>query len=409
MGEGKGAASFFLAPQALLEAGHSVHISMPRGGEIPMNAAAERGEGVVGGDPRADTYHGMTLHRYGPAIEFMPMEENRILRHLARPSRYIYYLVLASLAGLRAARRCNPDVIVGYGAWAAPVAFFVARSMRLPNVTRLFGQSLPSEGGGGLRGAIRTALNYPEIAAFLTACSTLIVCDDGSGGDKVAARMGVAAERLLFWRNGVDKGLFCPPENRDAAKAELGIPAETPVILSVSRLDAEKHHERLIHAMPQLLKECPEATVIVLGEGPERAYLEAEAGRLGVSSYLRMPGAVSREELAAHYKACDLFVSLSDRTNIANPTLEAMCCGAAVIALDTGGTEGALAGGENAMIVSESELPGLGTLILGLLKDDIKRGALANGALDFAGKHIPSVEERSRMEADAVSAVVRPK
>jgi len=428
MGEFKGAPSFFLAPQALLKAGHSVHISMPKGGEItltseagPRNEAASAEGGAAAANvesaaahgesqPRAvgaETYHGIKLHRYGFAIDFMPMKGHPFFIHLTRLFRYLYYLMLATLAGLRAARVCKPDVVVGYGAWAAPIAFFVARSMGLPNVTRLFGQSLSFGGGAGLRGAVRTFLNYPEIVAFLTSCSSLIVCDDGSGGDAVARRMGVPAGRIRFWRNGVDKELFRPPQDRREIKAGLGLNPDAPMLLSVSRLDAEKHHERLIQALPGLLETFPDAIIYILGEGPERGYLESEASRLGLTKSVRMPGAVPQDALARYYKACDVFLSLSDRTNVANPTLEAMCCGAPVVLLDKGTTSGVVRSGEHATVVKEEDLPELGKILIDLLGDESKRFALGEGAAVFAAEHVPSIEERSKLEADAVTAVAR--
>lgn len=417
MGEGKGAPSFFLAPQALVKAGHSVHISMPRGKELEASPAFRRGGETSGTDKDAgppgeasvpaglegvDRYHGMSLHRYRFAIDFMPITGGAIVLHLTRPFRYVYFLILAAIAGLRAARVCRPDVVVGYGAWAAPVAFLVARSLGLPNVTRLFGQSIPAKGGGGARAAVRIALNYTEIVAFLTSCSTLIVCDDGSGGDKVAERLGVPAGRLRFWKNGVDKKIFRSPVDRGEEKVSLGLDPNAPMLLSVSRLDAEKHHERLIHALPGLLESFPAATVFIIGEGPERPYLEAESSRLGVDSSLSMPGAMKQEELAAHYKACDVFMSLSDRTNVANPTLEAMCCGAPVVALAAGDTSETLHNGRDAVIIEKDDLPKLGEIVARLIEDDDKRDSLGRGAAEYASNHVPSIELRSRMEADAV-------
>jgi UDP-N-acetylglucosamine:LPS N-acetylglucosamine transferase len=135
MGEFRGAASFFLAPQSLVRAGHEVHISMPAGGDVPTAVPAQ--------GARAVEYHGMKLHRYRFAIDFMPKSSNPFYIHLTRPFRYLYFIALALVSALRTARRVRPDVVVGYGAWGAPVAALVARSLGVPNVTRLFGQSLP--------------------------------------------------------------------------------------------------------------------------------------------------------------------------------------------------------------------------------------------------------------------------
>lgn len=422
MGEFRGAPSFFLAPQALKHAGHDVHISMPAGGDVaifspgpapggtPASGGSRATAEVPGLSERGaagEDYHGMRLHRYRFGIDFMPMAGHSLYIHLTRPFRYIYYLMLATVAGLRAARAARPDVVVGYGAWGAPVALLVGQSMGVPNVARLFGQSLPLGGGGGFRNALRTLLNYPEIIAFLTRCDCLIVCDDGSGGDRVAASLGVPAERLRFWRNGVDKGLFSPPASRGDAKAGLRLDPGAPMLLSVSRLDGEKHHERFVRALPEVLRSFPNARAYIIGEGPERAHLEAEIDRLDLGPSIELPGAVPQETLAEYYKACDVFLSLSDRTNIANPTLEAICCGACVVALDAGNTSGALARGATALLVKRENLDTLGGILVDLIGDDAKRLDLGRRAVGYAGENLFSIEERGRMEAQAVAAVVR--
>ncbi len=387
MGEFRGAASFFRAPRSLVGAGHRVFISMP-------------GKGL---SPGAQDYHGMKLLRYGPAVDFMPVSGRPIYLHLTRPFRYIYYLLLASLAGLRAAREKRPDVVVGYGAWGAAAAFFVARSLGLPNVTRLFGQSLSLGFERGWKARVRLTLNYPEIIAFSLPCARLIVHNDGSGGDEVAARLGVPPERLRFWRNGIDKELFKPPRNRAEAKRELGLDPEAPLLVSVGRLDAEKHHERLIRAMPEVLASAPDAVAVICGEGPERAFLEAEAERLGVAGRVRLPGSMSQEALAKYYKACDLFVTLSDRTNMSNPTDEAMSCGACVVALDVGRTSESVRHDDTGVLVPPEGLGELGRVLAPLLDDEPRRTRLGERAAAHALETLPSIERRMRMEAEAVA------
>lgn len=390
MGEFRGAPSFFLAPHALVKAGHHVHVSMPGYGGTPV-----------------EDYHGMKLHRYRFGIDFIPLAENAVLRHLLRPFRFVYYLLLGTLNGILTARKVSPDVMVGYGALGAPVAFLVARSLGKPNVTRLFGQSLSLGFEKGRRAKVKLILNYVEMIALLAPCSRLIVCNDGSEGAKVAARFGVPDERLRYWRNGVDKELFRPPVARRDAKSDLGLDPDVPVLLSVGRLDNEKHHERLIRSLPQVLEGYPNAQTVIVGDGPERAFLSAEAGRVGVEGSVRFTGALEREELAQYYKACDVFVSLSDRTNIANPTEEAMMCGCCVVALDAGETREAVLDGDTGVLLARKELGRLGEILVDLLKNEVRRLELGRRAAAHADELLPTVEERQAMEVTAVASAVR--
>lgn len=390
MGEFRGAPSFFLAPQALTKAGHSVHISMP---------------GRVGA--AVEDYHGIKLHRYRFGIDFMPVADKRFLGHLLRPFRFAYYLLLGTLNGIITARRLGADVVVGYGAFGAPVAFLTGRPFDTPNVTRLFGQSLSLGFRKSRRAKARLILNYAEVIAFLTPCSCLIVCNDGSEGSAVAARLGVPSDRLRYWRNGIDKALFRQPESRSNVKKELGYDPDSPLLLSVGRLDREKHHERLLGSLPQVTREFPSAAAVIVGDGPERAHLAAEAERLGVARSVKFTGALPREEVARYLKASDVFVTVSDRTNIANPTEEAMMCGCCVVALDTGETSDAVRDGETGVLIPYEVLGNLGEILVDLLKNEPRRLELGRRAAVLADELLPSVEERQEMEARAVEAVVK--
>jgi glycosyltransferase involved in cell wall biosynthesis len=223
----------------------------------------------------------------------------------------------------------------------------------------------------------------------------------------VAARFGVPGERLRYWRNGVDKELFRPPATRGDAKRDLGVDTGVPILLSVGRLDSEKHHERLLSCVPEVLKELPSARVVIVGDGPERSFLLAEAARLGVEASVQFTGALERGELAQYYRACDVFISLSDRTNMANPTEEAMMCGCCVVALDEGETREAVRDGDTGVLLPRGKLESLGAMLVDLLKDEDRRLEMGRRAAALADEILPTVEERQAMEVEAVASAVR--
>ena len=100
------------------------------------------------------------------------------------------------------------------------------------------------------------------------------------------------------------------------------------VLLSVGHLIERKGHHRVIEAM----RELPEWTLLIAGEGPERERLHALAGRTGVEGRVRLLGARPHGELAALYSAADALVLASSREGWANVLLEAMACGTPVVA-----------------------------------------------------------------------------
>lgn len=131
--------------------------------------------------------------------------------------------------------------------------------------------------------------------------------------------LGAPEAKITVLRNGVDLDLFRPAETRAP---------HPPTLLSVGLLIPRKGHDRIIAALPEL----PGFRLRILGEGPERARLEAQAQALGVADRVEMPGAVPHAALAAQYAAADALVLASTREGWANVLLEAMACGTPVLA-----------------------------------------------------------------------------
>jgi glycosyltransferase involved in cell wall biosynthesis len=387
MGEGRGAAAFFLSVTSFPQHGHEMHVLMPG----PPGAAAE------------EDYHGVRLHRMTTRVDFMPERgRSRVVQHVRILVSYVVWRVRALRAGLALAARLEPDVVLGMGALGAPVARAIARARGVPNVTRLFGTSL----GEVMRHPLKRALRYPEIVAFRTPANAVIVCDDGSGGDEIARRYGVPADRLVFLPDGVDKGRFGASHDREAARRDLNIPPNAGVVLSVSRLHPEKHIERLLKAAPRVLAARPDTAFVVAGEGEEGARLKALAADLGIERSVIFTGPVSLERLPAVYAAADVFVTLSDRTNVLNPLHEAMMSGLPVIALNTGRTGKVVRNDENGVLLEPAGLAGLADAMLRLLSDEPRRKALGAAARASADEKLPSIEERQAAEVEVVQRVV---
>jgi len=144
-------------------------------------------------------------------------------------------------------------------------------------------------------------------------------------------RLGMPGERIHALRNGVDLELF-HPESYDQARAALGIDGFT--LLSVGHLVELKGHDKVIAALPDL----PDARLVIVGDGPERARLIQLADRLGVRGRVRFAGLQSQARLRTFYSAADALVLASSREGWANVLLEAMACGAPALASNVGGT-----------------------------------------------------------------------
>lgn len=171
---------------------------------------------------------------------------------------------------------------------------------------------------------------------------------------KLAQEHGAKAGRILVVPNGVDARRFRPLD-RAAARRNLGLPAEAPIIITVGWLIERKGHHRVIESLPELLQRFPKLIYLIVGEelnepGWEQKLL-ATAQRLDVSDHVRLLGAMPAWHLAEVLSASDVFVLATRREGWANVLLEAMGCGLPVVATDIPG---------NGEIITDASL---GTLV----------------------------------------------
>jgi teichuronic acid biosynthesis glycosyltransferase TuaC len=167
-----------------------------------------------------------------------------------------------------------------------------------------------------IQGAIRDASAIVAVSAALK---------------QVLVGLGAPDQKVTVLRNGVETGLFCPPVDRAAVRAALGL--RGPTLISVGGLIERKGHHRTIEAMRQL----PGYALVIAGEGPERERLAGLIGTLGLGDRVRLLGPVPHVELPGLYGAADASVLASSREGWANVLLESMACGTPVVAADIWG------------------------------------------------------------------------
>jgi glycosyltransferase involved in cell wall biosynthesis len=162
----------------------------------------------------------------------------------------------------------------------------------------------------------------------------------------------VDPDRITVLRNGVDLGLFRPLD-REATRKRLGLDGRT--LISVGHLIERKGHHLIVEAMPAL----PGYTLLIAGEGPERASLERQIADLHVGDRVRLLGARPHAELPELYGAADALILASSREGWANVLLEAMACGTPAIATPIWGNPEVVAKPEAGIIMTERSAKGV--------------------------------------------------
>ncbi|HVB81199.1 MAG TPA: glycosyltransferase family 4 protein [Candidatus Binataceae bacterium] len=119
---------------------------------------------------------------------------------------------------------------------------------------------------------------------------------------------------------------------REALRARLGLEPGRPVILYASKLQARKRAGDLLAAFERLSRLVPRPYLVVIGDGEERATLEARAAPLGGD--VRFLGFLNQSELPAYFDLCDVFVLPSVQEPWGLIVNEVMNAGRAVVASD---------------------------------------------------------------------------
>jgi teichuronic acid biosynthesis glycosyltransferase TuaC len=189
--------------------------------------------------------------------------------------------------------------------------------------------------------------------------------------------LGVAADKIQVLRNGVDPEVFRPLD-REAARAALGVSGR--VLASVGLLIPRKGHDLIIAALPDL----PGFTLLIVGGGPEREALLAQARALGVADRVRLPGELPQSALPSIYSAADALVLASSREGWANVLLEAMACGAPVVASDVWGAAEAVTAPEAGVLMRERSAKGVVEGVNRLFSDLPDRAATRRYAEGFS-------------------------
>lgn len=126
---------------------------------------------------------------------------------------------------------------------------------------------------------------------------------------------GVPADHITIVPNGVDTTAFQPRDRDPRLAAELGLPADTPVVGYVSNLGQREGLEVLVRAVLDLRRSGRDVVGLLIGEGPMREDLEELLRESGDPEAVVMPGRIPHDQIQEHYALFDVFVipRLDDR------------------------------------------------------------------------------------------------
>ena len=191
---------------------------------------------------------------------------------------------------------------------------------------------------------------YRPIDRYLARQADAVLVNGQYGQQLIRETYGLPATIIT---HGAETALNPDASEQVAALRERYGLGDRPVLLTVNHLHPRKRINLLLETLPLVLAEHPDAAALVVGSGPERASLQAQAAKLGLKpEQVIFPGFVPETELAAHYAAATVYVHTGRAESFGLSILEACMAGLPVVAVAEGGPLEILQDGENGFLVA---------------------------------------------------------
>jgi glycosyltransferase involved in cell wall biosynthesis len=273
----------------------------------------------------------------------------------------------------RTIRRLRPHILHTHTAKAGAVgraAALVAGNARPPVVVHTFhGHVLH-----GYFDSLRTRA-FLETERALARATTRLVAVSPQVRDELVD-LGVApAEKFSVIRLGIDLGTRVHSEDDGADLRRLfGLPADRFVIGWIGRMTAVKRVPLILEAFRRLRTSGVEATLCLVGSGPDRPDVEALAHELGVMRDVLFVG--YQREVGAYYRLFDTLVLGSANEGTPVVAIEALAAGTTVVATDVGGVADVVDDGETGLLVPPEDADALAAALASLARDPERRTRL---------------------------------
>ncbi len=317
----------------------------------------------------------------------------------------------AVLAVRRVCRERGIDIIHSHNGRTAFVAALATRllgNVRLVNTQHFLTPNRLSR--GGVKAIVSRSLHR-----WVSSKTDRLIAISRASYEGCIARGEASGEKIVVIRNGIGRPGDAVLRPVQVVREELGILADTPLVLCAARLEPEKDVTTLIDAMELVVQKCPGAMCVVAGEGRLRDQLQHQIDSKGLTQSVRLLG--FRNDVHSLMNACDLFVLPSLAEPFGLVLLEAMSLAKPVVATAAGGPLEIVQDGQSGILVkpgNSGEMAGAIVRILSSQKMQKEMGQLGyeKYQTEFTVQRMAAetmdVYERITENTEAISATTQP-
>ncbi|MBB3108701.1 glycosyltransferase involved in cell wall biosynthesis [Paenibacillus phyllosphaerae] len=214
-------------------------------------------------------------------------------------------------------------------------------------------------------------------------CSRIFVPSASTKSDLL--QRGWEEERLSIWPRGMDTKRFHPAVDRKGHLESHGIDSSNFIVLYVGRLAPEKNVDVALAAFAKFQRTaCPEARLVVAGDGPSAISLKEQAEQHDIPVHFL--GFTAGEELQKWYAASDIFLFPSPTETFGNVVLEAMACGTPVVTANRGGVTDTVEHGLTGFLCEQGDADAFCDALTELYENPLMRYRMASLALAYSRK-----------------------
>jgi N-acetyl-alpha-D-glucosaminyl L-malate synthase BshA len=211
--------------------------------------------------------------------------------------------------------------------------------------------------------------------------------------DETHRFFGCDSCEIVVIPNFINRAEYFPPASA-AARCRLG-PVDHRILMHVSNFRPVKRVVDVVRVFAGVRK-AMKATLVLVGDGPDRDVAQREAVKLGVKKDVRFMGRV--DDVADVLRGADLFLLPSETESFGLAALEAMACGVPVIASRVGGLPEVMEDGVSGYLTPVGDVAAMTERAIDILKDTARREAMQRAAVaragDFAAERIVPQYER---------------
>jgi glycosyltransferase involved in cell wall biosynthesis len=267
----------------------------------------------------------------------------------------------AAIAASRAIRSWSPTVVHCHNpGMAAITSLATLRGRRVPAAVSVHG--------------VPEADWEPAARVLRLAGLPVVAC--GPGVAEALAHHGITVRQTIL--NGV---AVAPAASSTPLTTAFDTPIKAPVVMSIGRLVGQKNHALAIRAIARI----PEASLVILGEGPDRPELEELVREQGVASRVLLPGV--RQDARALMGAADAILFTSHWEGLSLAALEALSSGRPVVSVAARGLTELLTDGENALLVDLDDPELVAAAIRRVLADEALATRLGEAGRSLAAQY----------------------